>query len=244
MLAVVFVGGLVIQLTGKKLLKHLNLMLSFGGAYLIGLIFLHLVPEVFGATFDDTFTVRTAGWFVLGGFMLQVFLEYLSQGVEHGHYHEHAVSKGFPLMIFISLCLHALIEAMPLAGGLHDHDHGHVHMHLDGDSLLIGLLIHKLPVAFVLAGMLLSSGISAAKRWIYLAVFALMPVVGMYLSDLLIHANAFDANVVMVSLSAMLIGILFHISTTILFETSNGHRFNIQKLTVVILGMLIAAMTL
>ncbi|MDG2245809.1 MAG: ZIP family metal transporter [Flavobacteriales bacterium] len=235
-------GGLIIQIAGSKLLKHLKLLLSFGGAYLIGLCFLHLVPEVFATG------GKTAGWFVLGGFLLQLLLEYLSQGIEHGHFHEpKAIEKGkkqFPLMIFISLCIHAFIEAMPLTGGMHDHGHDHSHVHLDGDSLLIGIIIHKLPVAMVLAGMLLSAGLKSGIRWGLLLVFGLMPVAGLLLSDLLLHHSGVDMNMLITGLSGVLIGILLHISTTILFETSDGHHFNLTKLLVVIAGILMAALTL
>jgi hypothetical protein len=218
----------------------LKLLLSFGGAYLIGLCFLHLVPEVFATG------GKTAGWYVLAGFMLQLLLEYLSQGIEHGHFHEQQGKKRFPLMIFVSLCIHAFIEAMPLTGGIHEHDHGHDHGHvnLDGDSLLIGILIHKLPVAMVLAGMLLSSGLKAGYRWTLIALFGLMPVFGLLLTDVLINHSGIDMNILITALSGVLIGILLHISTTILFETSDGHHFNLTKLLVVVFGILMAALTL
>lgn len=241
-------GGAVIQFAGKKLVKHLNLILAFGGSYLIGLIFLHLVPEVFVSGAEaGALTMREVGWFVLAGFILQVLLEYLSQGVEHGHYHEHSVKKGFPIMILLSLCLHAFIEAMPLAGGFHHHHHhghDHLHLHIEGGSLLLGIVIHKFPVALVLAGLLLTSGLSAQKRWMAILLFAAMPVLGMWLSDTLIHLEWIDPNLLLQALSAVLIGILFHISTTILFETSDGHRFNFMKLVIVLAGMIVAALTL
>ena len=147
-------------------------------------------------------------------------------------------------MIFISLCIHAFIEAMPLTGGMHDHGHDHSHVHLDGDSLLIGIIIHKLPVAMVLAGMLLSAGLKSGIRWGLLLVFGLMPVAGLLLSDLLLHHSGVDMNMLITGLSGVLIGILLHISTTILFETSDGHHFNLTKLLVVIAGILMAVLTL
>jgi hypothetical protein len=39
---------------------------------------------------------------------------------------------------------------------------------------------------------------------------------------------------------AVVIGIFLHISTTILFESSENHRFNLQKFVVIILGTLMA----
>jgi hypothetical protein len=40
---------------------------------------------------------------------------------------------------------------------------------------------------------------------------------------------------------ALLIGIILHVSTTILFESEEGHRFNRMKFLVIIIGMLCAA---
>ena len=59
-------------------MNNLPIILAFGGAYIMGLIFLHLVPEAFGFN-------SIAGIFVLVGFLVQIFLEYISKGLEHGH---------------------------------------------------------------------------------------------------------------------------------------------------------------
>jgi hypothetical protein len=41
-------------------------------------------------------------------------------------------------------------------------------------------------------------------------------------------------------ITAVVIGILFHISSTIIFESSEGHKFNIAKISMIILGILLA----
>ena len=41
-------------------------------------------------------------------------------------------------------------------------------------------------------------------------------------------------------LNALVIGVFLHISTVILFESSEGHKFNLRKLLVIILGITIA----
>ena len=124
------------------------------------------------------------GWVVVLGFLLQGVLEYVSQGIEHGHMHS-SHTKGsarMPWAMFFSLCLHALIESMPLHGEdhghvHHDHDHhGHVHLHgIEGVdmALLMGLILHKLPVALVLMGMLDALGIKRSSRWLAMVVFGL-----------------------------------------------------------------------
>lgn len=260
-------GAAVVHIWGKKLVKQLSLLLAFGGSYLIGLIFLHLVPEVFhsGHSHGEA-TTLSPGWFILLGFVLQIFLEYFSNGIEHGHshlhdhhghshdhgdhHHTHAPShkpRVFPLAAFLSLCVHGFIEAMPLAGGVHAHHHHHygdVHIDLDPSSLMIGLMIHTFPVAMVLAALLLATKLTKAWQWFYISVFALVPLAGMLLSDALLHHSGIDANVLLSALGGMLVGILLHIATTMLFETSDGHHFNLRKLIIIVFGLALAAVTL
>jgi hypothetical protein len=38
-------------------------------------------------------------------------------------------------------------------------------------------------------------------------------------------------------ITALVIGILFHISSTIIFESSEGHKFNIAKVSMIVLGL-------
>jgi hypothetical protein len=45
-------------------------------------------------------------------------------------------------------------------------------------------------------------------------------------------------------LTAFVIGIFMHISTTILFESSDIHRFNVAKLGAIVLGTALAFLSL
>jgi len=42
----------------------------------------------------------------------------------------------------------------------------------------------------------------------------------------------------------MVVGIFLHISTTILFESSDGHKFSIQKILAIIVGAIIVMLSL
>jgi hypothetical protein len=63
-----------------------------------------------------------------------------------------------------------------------------------------------------------------------LGLFAAMAPIGMTLSAHTALANHSR------ELMAIVIGIFMHISTTILFESSDIHRFNFAKLTAIIVG--------
>lgn len=65
--------------------------------------------------------------------------------------------------------------------------------------------------------------------------FALMTPLGT-----LLGGSASIINNYATEITAVVIGILFHISSTIIFESSEGHKFNIAKISVIILGMALA----
>jgi hypothetical protein len=65
--------------------------------------------------------------------------------------------------------------------------------------------------------------------------FAIMTPLGTFLADALPVVNTFYTEI-----TAIVIGILFHISSTIIFESSEGHKFNIAKISMIVLGILLA----
>jgi hypothetical protein len=82
---------------------------------------------------------------------------------------------------------------------------------------------------------------SKAKAWGALIMFAMVAPVGAlifhYTNGLAFLELEHALSVVM----ALLIGIILHVATTILFESEEGHRFNRMKFLVIVLGMLCAA---
>ena len=257
LLIVALIGGLALEILGERAMNNLSIILAFGGAFIMGLIFLHLVPEAFSYS-------SIAGTFVLIGFLVQILLEYLSKGLEHGHVHlndsssNHLASTVMPWAAIVSLCVHALLESLPLAEGPSAVDVGHqvrsmgslhVHIHTDtaiGSALFMGLALHKLPVAIVLMGLIKSTGATKMSRWCLLTLFGIMPVLGMYLYDTIIHSGVSIPGGVSAFMSAthgLVIGILLHVSTTVIFESGEGHAFNYKKLIATLLGLSIAYVT-
>ena len=256
LLAVVLLGGAVLEILGNRVIKNLNLILAFGGSYIMGLLFLHLVPEAY--LYNST--INIAGIFVLVGFLVQILLEYISMGLEHGHVHleghctDHDYGKSIPTAAIISLCVHALLESMPLAEGAGFDHHvqrmGQMHIHptmVIGSPLFIGLVFHKLPVAIVLMGLMKSTGIRTVQRWGMLVLFGLMPLIGIWTYDAIIHSSIEIIGGVgpfMAAVRGLVIGILLHVATTVLFEIGEGHRFNLKKLVAMIIGLAIAYLTI
>ncbi|MBJ6368561.1 ZIP family metal transporter [Snuella sedimenti] len=211
----VVLGVLLATVTKPK--KHLNtkLLLSFSGAFLLALTLFELLPEVY-----HHLETKLTGLFIMSGILLQIILELFSKGAEHGHVHVHKNSTAFPWFLFISLCIHSFLEGFPI----HEHN-----------DMVYGVLIHKMPIATLVTMFLLQSDYNKLQITSFLVVFAAMTPLGTLISN-----NAGIAPEYIHIINAVVIGIFFHISTTILFESGDGHKFNLSKFIAIILGVGIA----
>jgi len=223
LLSSIVLGALSVFLFKLYEPRHVKLLNAFTGAYLLCLTLLHLLPEVYhshsGPVPHDDLRI---GILILAGFFTQIALDVISMGVEHGHAHH--LHGRMPVGVLAGLCLHALVEAMAL---------GNSQTHFDPPSrrlLLWSIVLHNYPVSIALLGMLLQSGMKRSHALSLLALFAAMGPLGMSLS-----AHSFLAAYTR-ELMAFVIGIFMHISTTILFESSDIHRFNLAKLAAIALG--------
>jgi zinc and cadmium transporter len=215
-------GGLGIFLFKKDNTQRLKLILSFSGAYLFAITILHLIPHVYQTGGEQV------GLYVLGGFLLQILLEQFSEGIEHGHVHKHSHEHFvFPYGIMFSLCLHAFLEGMPIAKG-------------HQDELVVGISLHHIPAAFALASVLSQNHLSKRSIILLLIVFALMSPLGYVFSTALSDQSNTNLNIYFDSIMGIVIGIFLHISTTILFESSVDHHYNLKKLAAVLSGIGIA----
>jgi zinc and cadmium transporter len=203
--------------------KHIKLLNAFTGAYLLCLTMLHLLPELYHQPSGGHGQAEMRlGMLILAGFFTQVALDVISMGVEHGHAHH--VHGRMPVGVLIGLCLHAFVEAMAVGDAAHHYD-------LASRKLMLwSIVLHNLPVSIALLGMLLQSGMKKGNALGLLGLFAAMAPMGMFLSS---HT---ELSRYARELTAFVIGIFMHISTTILFESSDIHRFNLAKLTAIIVG--------
>ena len=243
-LATALLGGWAFVLLGQRGMDNLPVILSFGGSFIIGMCFLHLVPEAYDVT-------HLAGLFVLVGFLLQGLLEFLSKGIEHGHFHTHEHGSHcdqpftlgrLPWAALISLGLHAALESMPVMDHDHHHHEGHVHGPLALDmidwGLVMGLVLHKVPVAMVLMAMMQEQHVPRRVAWWVLVGFGLSPLVGMLAFEGIVHSLTQEWVILFPACAqAFVVGILLHIGTTVLFEAGDGHAFNRKKLVATCIGI-------
>ncbi|MBI1286460.1 MAG: hypothetical protein GC178_02670 [Flavobacteriales bacterium] len=216
-----FAGGMLAWVV-KISQPNMKIALAFSGAFMLGLSFFHVLPESYGILGSK------AGIWVLIGFMVQIMLEVLSKGMEHGHAHA-LHGKELPMALFVGLGVHALLEGLPF-GGEHAHEH---------HSLLTGVIIHKIPVAFILGTVLRGAHFSVAQGALAIFGFSLMAPLGgiitHFLEGSVVEVGNFQGIVL-----AILVGVFLHIATTIIFESDKGHAFNIRKLAAIVAGFVLA----
>ncbi|KAA2215365.1 ZIP family metal transporter [Maribacter flavus] len=201
--------------TKPKKKEHFRLLLAFSGAFLLALTIFELLPEVY-----EHSNTKSIGIFIMLGILLQIFLEFFSKGAEHGHVHLSKTDTNFPWLLFGSLSIHSLLEGIPIS---------------ENNSIIYGILIHKIAIAVILSFFLLNSKMKTIASALFILLFSLMTPLGTYLSQ----SFGFIMDNLMF-INAIVIGVLLHISTVILFESSEGHKFNLRKLVVIVLGITIA----
>jgi len=211
----IIIGVIIAFLTKNKKSVSTKLLLSFSGAFLLALTLFDLLPEVY-----EDLEAKQTGLFIMCGILLQIILEFFSKGAEHGHVHIHKNDTAFPWLLFISLCIHSFLEGFPI----HEHN-----------AMVFGVLIHKIPIAALITAFLLQSSYTKLQITGFLVVFTAMTPLGTFIAN----TTTFFPDYIDV-INAIVIGIFLHISTTILFETGEGHKFNLSKLVAICLGILIA----
>ena len=211
----VLLGYVIALFLKPKKKNNLKLLLAFSGSFLLSLTVMHLLPEIYESKNNNI------GIFIMFGILFQIILEFFSKGAEHGHVHGHDQMQKMPWLLFISLCIHALLEGFPV-GQHHD--------------LAIGIAIHHLPIAIILTTFFINANLDKKIIFVFMATFAIMTPLGTIISDYLSFLNEYYTEI-----TAVVIGILFHISSTIIFESSEGHKFNIAKISMIILGIVLAS---
>ncbi len=232
-----FLFGIAALFFARKIKKSVDLILAFSGAYLFGITIAHLLPEVYSKQ------LHMIPVWVLAGFVLQLFLDFLSRGVEHGHMHADETLK--PRLVFsimAGLSIHALLEGVPL--GSHPGPMMSPEAHAFHNSLLASIALHKMPAAFALMSILHSCGLPARKSIAFLLFFAAMSPLSYVLTDLALERAIFsEAGIAPVL--ALVAGSFMHISTTIIFESDpSGHQLRYRRVAAILAGLFFAILPL
>lgn len=205
---------------------NLKLLMAFSGSFLLSITVMHLLPEVYeaemhhGHEHHEHAHSNAVGIFIMLGILFQIILEFFSKGAEHGHVHGHDEMHKMPWLLFISLCIHALLEGFPVS---HYND------------LALGIAIHHFPIAIILTSFFVNAKLNKTAIFLFMVAFAFMTPLGTITSEYLPFLSEYYTQI-----TAVVIGILFHISSTIIFESSEGHKFNLAKLSMIAIGIVAA----
>ena len=199
--------------SNAKLAKNL---LIFSAGFLITICLNEVFPEVYHSENHNI------GIWVIGGVLLQLLLENLTKGFEHGHFHHHSEHGILPIALMLGMFIHAFIEGIPLGNETDIFS-----------PYLMGILLHNLPISFILGAFLIKNGKFSGTSWVIITIFALASPLGMLLG------NFIDAEVKSYFL-ALVGGIFLHISSVIIFESNKNHNIDWQKISMVVLGVVVA----
>lgn len=198
-------------------------MLAFSGSFLLALTTVHLLPDVYGVHQEDGHHALSGiGLYIMVGIVIQIVLEFFSQGAEHGHVHQHSHHHNIPWLLFISLCLHAFLEGFPVSRH---------------SELAWGIAVHHFPIAIILTVFFNQAKMPKGVLLALMLVFAMATPLGTYVSGAVEILGKYHHQI-----SAVVVGMLFHISSTIIFESNEGHKFNIGKLLAILLGIAVAVL--
>jgi zinc and cadmium transporter len=210
--------------------SNLRLLLAFSAAYLFGIALMHLLPEVYQLP-----NTKWVGLFIVIGFCIQLIIESFSSGIEHGHSHLHSdtCKSHLPYGIIIGLCLHSFLEGLPVYQ-LPNANESDV---LYDKQLVLGLALHNIPISIAFVALLKEHRTTIMRMILMVGVFALMSPLG-YLTGYAVHVNGLQNWEVYNHFAfALVIGIFLHISTAIMFESGEHHKYEWIKIAMLVLGI-------
>jgi len=227
---IIISGLLVIRIKVSD--SKLRLLLAFGGSFILSITFLEIIPEIYSSGVSVY-----AGLFMIVGFLIQLFVDFLTKGADHGHKHHTEIKGGAKTTIsyvplLIGVFIHSFIEAMPLTDF-----YGSTEVK---NSMVTGIVIHNIPISIVLTGLFISNGYSRLKTVLLLVIFAIAAPAGILFSSQLGFLFSEEASLFYIITMSVVVGIFLHISTTVLFEAGENHRFNIYKLLVILIAIMFA----
>lgn len=226
---ILIAGGIALSIKINQV--NLRLLLAFSAAYLFSLSIIHLLPEAF-----ELGNVKQMGLFIVLGFCLQLLIDTFSTGIEHGHVHLHSSTcqKHLPRGIIAGLLLHSFLEGLPIYNLTPDY------ISTINHQLILGLALHNIPITIAFVSLLKEHESKASKKWFLLLLFSVMTPLGYLCSYILQTYGLRNYHVFSQIAFALVIGIFLHISTAILFETSEHHKYNKTKVVMMACGIILA----
>ncbi|MBS1651737.1 MAG: ZIP family metal transporter [Bacteroidetes bacterium] len=222
----------LISLVIKINKKLLSILLTISASYLFSISIIHLLPEAFtGGNY------KTIGLFIVLGFCLQLFIDTFSTGIEHGHVHlhSHSCSKHLPYGIIFGLFLHSFLEGLPVYNSNSTSNETLINY-----QIIYGLALHNIPIAITFSALLIEHKTSKIKHVFYIALFSAMAPIGFLLGFILTLLGITIFENFNNYAFAIVIGIFLQLSTAIMFESSEQHKYKFSKIIALFVGIVLA----
>lgn len=105
---------------------------------------------------------------------------------------------------------------------------------------MLGLALHNIPIAIAFATLLKEHHSNSIKVIALLITFSLMAPLGLLTSYFLGTSTEVNLKDFMPIAYGLVIGIFLHISTAIMFESSENHKYKFPKIIALLVGVLLA----
>ncbi|MEA1980561.1 MAG: ZIP family metal transporter [candidate division Zixibacteria bacterium] len=203
--------------------EYLHLFLSFGAGIFLGMVFLHLLPEVLAHKHDPVLSIM-----VLAGFMFIFIVERIlfisSDGGGYDHSH-----KIISLTAMLGLSVHSIIGGVGLAVGSVDQNLGWL--------IFISIISHKMPASFALTSLFVLGKFSKKRIWLFLILFSLMtPLGALAFAPIVKLAGSLTIEI----LTAFTAGTFLYVATAdILPEVFHTREKKWIKLLLLIIGIIV-----
>lgn len=131
-------------------------------------------------------------------------------------------------MAFAALILHSVLEAGSL-------------LFENSKQILAGIIIHNLPLSFFITIYLRTGSKKLYNVVVPLVIFSLSaPLAYLVYQQWSIEGSVYEDYTK--NIAALSVGIIFHISTVILFESNKDHKIDFTKLGLLFLGLSVSFM--
>jgi zinc and cadmium transporter len=172
-------GGMLPLLLRKAGEEGLKIFVCLGAGLLLGMAFVHMLPEA-----AELMPGRNFGTWLLAGFLLLLVLErfLMVHACEESHCNYHTVG----LAAFAGLTVHGIIEGFALASSLLVTQMGLI--------VLVAILAHKAPAGFALTSILKLSGKTTKQIWFFVLGVALSGPLGMLLAYFILKENKLSST--------------------------------------------------
>ncbi|NOT08175.1 MAG: ZIP family metal transporter [Gemmatimonadales bacterium] len=222
------VGAAAVVRQERRSLRFIETCLAFGAGFMLALVLVGVLPEVFGAGS----ALPLAGMMVLVGYVVV----HVAQHVLTPHFHfgeeTHKVSANAGYSALVGLSLHAFFDGVAIAGGF-------LVSEKLGALFFLAVLLHKLPEGVTIASLMLASGAGRRRALGAGMVLAVATVAGVLLTELLAPLATYGL--------ALAAGVTLYVAASNLvpqFQASKGFRMTAAFLGGIFALLLLGAFSL